>query len=243
MAGHIAKHFNKDALHHAYLIEASGARAMPEILEFLESIGVAVVGNPDVTSIAVDSFKIEDARSLNASATLKGFGGKKVFIVTANSFLSEAQNAMLKVFEEPIADTHFFVITASIQGLLPTFVSRFFVIREERGEGDEAAALAFLKAPYAKRVDFLKELLAEGDEDEDDRAAESARSKALRFLNALEALLHKKYPLREGSEAGFFDQMFAVREFLRQPGSSAKMLMESVALAVPLNIPLAVPNL
>ena len=64
---------------------------------------------------------------------------------------------------------------------------------------------------------------------------EGARSKALKFLNALETSLHDKFlkDAAKNSLQSSFAQIFKVRQFLRQPGSSAKNLMESVALIVP----------
>ena len=60
-------------------------------------------------------------------------------------------------------------------------------------------------------------------------AQDSTRSKAIKFLNALEALLHSNFPKNKDC----FQHIFKVREFLRMPGSSTKSLMESVALIVP----------
>src|SRR2546425_1184663 len=66
--------------------------------------------------------------------------------------------------------------------------------------------------------------------------ADSARSKALRFLNAIESNLHRSLredPERHNFPAACLEQIFKVRKFLRMPGSSVKSLMESVALTLP----------
>ena len=83
----------------------------------------------------------------------------------------------------------------------------------------------------SKRVDFLKDLLSEPDEeDEDMPISDSTRSKALKFINALETIMHKDF--LENSQ--MLQHLFKVREFLRMPGSSIKSLMESVALITPI---------
>src|SRR3989344_4999324 len=98
----IFDHLSKNSLHHAYLIEGDREKIVPEILEFLKSLGIEK-GNPDFFHIELDSFKIDDARNLKSYATEKGFSmDKKVFLISANSFLLEAQNSLLKLFEEPI---------------------------------------------------------------------------------------------------------------------------------------------
>jgi hypothetical protein len=63
-------------------------------------------------------------------------------------------------------------------------------------------------------------------------SAESSRTKALKFINTLESTLHQHMP-RTVIDASIFEHILKVREILRMPGSSAKMLLESVALAVP----------
>jgi hypothetical protein len=76
----------------------------------------------------------------------------------------------------------------------------------------------------------LKNVLVE---DEEDIAADSSRTKALKFLNALETLLHGKLLQNRSISPSAFQQLFSAREFIRQPGSSAKNLLESLALVIP----------
>ena len=211
----IKGHFDKNNLHHAYLIEGTDEESLPEITE--------LVGGGELIHIKLDSFKIDDARNLKSYTSEKSLAHaqKKIFIISANSVLVEAQQALLKLFEEPIEDTHFFLITPDASALLSTFVSRFYRIKVPTRVGN---AESFIKMPLAKRIEFLKELLAV--EDEEDLSKDSPRSKALNFLNELESTLVSSMPL--DTEA--LNQIFKVREFLRQPGSSTKSLMESVAL-------------
>ena len=228
----IREHLDKDNLHHAYLLEGAREEVVPEILKFIQALGVKTSGNPDFCHISVDSFKIEDARNLKSVEYEKGFStGRKIFLISANTFLLEAQNTLLKIFEEPIENTHFFIVTPDAGVLLKTFVSRFYLIKTDRNAGEELKqAKAFLALPLRKRIDFVKELLAENEEEEE-TTLDSGRSKALKFLNALEIVLHSKFLKNQQGE--YFNQIFKVREFLNQPGSSAKTLMESVALSVP----------
>ena len=239
------KHLNKNNLHHAYLIEGQHKEIMPEILKFLESLGISTNANPDFMHISLDSFKIEDARNLKSYSAEKGFSretGKKIFVVSANSFLVEAQNSLLKMFEEPIENTHFFLIVPDTNSLLKTLVSRFYLIKSKDINTETKEAEKFIQMPLQRRIDFIKELLAE-PEDADlavgtpsgapTAKLDSARSKALSFLNELEFSLYLKLVSKTVFDKGCLEHIFKVREFLRMPGSSPKTLMESVALVVP----------
>ncbi|MDE2399826.1 MAG: hypothetical protein KGL67_02350 [Patescibacteria group bacterium] len=234
----IKEYFDKNNLHHAYLIEGAQADIVPEILKFLKSIGVSTVANPDLIQISTDSFKIDDARNLKSYVSEKGLSaGKKIFIISANNFLLEAQNSLLKIFEEPIENTHFFIITPDASVLLKTLFSRLYFISTKSNLTEEVKeAEKFIKMSPKDRIDFIKELLTEEEpEDEDENeilSVDSPRAKALKFLNALEASLHKK--ISKGVfDTRVFEHFFKVREFLRMPGSSPKTLMESVALITP----------
>src|SRR3989339_324886 len=245
----INKHLDKNNFHHSYLIEGARDEIIPELLEFIEEMGVKVIGNPDFVHISIDSFKIEDARNLKSYATEKSFSsdlsaqaGKKIFIISANNFLLEAQNSLLKMFEEPIENTHFFLIVPDINALLKTLVSRFYLISAVPGMGEEVEeAEKFIKMSLRSRIDYIKGLLAEPEEEEDEEeneivALDSTRSKALKFLNALESVL-SRVPLDKNISRvplDMFQHFLKVREFLRMPGSSAKNLMESVALIIPI---------
>jgi DNA polymerase III delta prime subunit len=235
----ILENLDKNNLHHAYLIEGLRDEIVPEIIEFAKKIGVKTSGNPDFCQISLDSFKIEDARNLKSLGAEKSFSGKKIFIISANSFLLEAQNTLLKIFEEPIENTIFFLIVPDVDALLRTLVSRFYLIKSETKLVEELKmAEKFILLSLPQRIQFIKEIIALPEEDEEETEniiLDSARSKSVKFLNALELTLHQKLMSKNILEAkvDFFDHLFKVREYLRQPGSSVKNLMESVTLVIP----------
>lgn len=231
----ISKHLNKDNLHHAYLIEGAREEIVSEILAFCENLNIKTSGNPDFCQIIIDNFKIDEAFALRAMSSDKGFSlSKKVFVICVNSFSLDAQNVLLKMFEEPIENTHFFLVVPDVNSLLKTLVSRFYVISARQSLAEDGQlAEKFINMPLQKRIDFIKELLPKKSEEEDDVKTESNSAKALKFLNALELTLHQKLMSKTVFDIRFFEHFFKVREFLRMPGSSAKTLMESVALVIP----------
>lgn len=236
----IFENLDKANLHHAYLIEGARDSVVPHILDLIKSFGIEVENNPDFTHIAIDNFKMDEAMSLREMGSQMAFTtNKKFFIVSANTFSLDAQQALLKMFEEPIENTHFFVVVPEIDAMIKTLRSRFFVISPKMVIDKDLVAQAeqFIKMPLFKRIDFIKELLADADDEDGDTVAlNSARSKALKFLNALESILHQN--MSKGTfditkDTGYFEQIFKARQFLRQPGSATKTLMESVALRLP----------
>lgn len=231
----ILENLDKKNPHHAYLIEGAYEQILPEVIKFTESLGIKQSGNPDFYQIKADSFKVEDARNIKSFGAEKGTSsGKKVFIISANNFLLEAQNTLLKMLEEPALDTHFFIIVPDTNALLPTFISRFYLISTRQDLVIEVReAEKFIAMPLPKRIDFIKELLIEEENEEEIVSPDSARSRSLKFLNALEFSLHSKLINNFSGLTPSFQQIFKVRQYLRQPGSSAKSLMESVALVIP----------
>jgi DNA polymerase III delta prime subunit len=229
----LKEHFDKENPHHAYLIEGNREDILPQVLEFAEILGLQK-NSPDLCHILMDNFKIDDAFALKKmSGEMSTIDGKKVFIVSANQFSPDAQNTMLKMFEEPIFNTHFFMIVPDIDALFKTLISRFYVIKNEgNNEIEIKLAEKFIAMPMQLRINYIKEFLVEP---EDEIVEDSIRSKALKFLNMLELVLHKKVSTKlfNKNTTVAFEQIFKARKFIRQPGSASKTLLESVALSIP----------
>jgi len=235
----ILTHLDKNNLHHAYLIEGKYEEIVPKIINFLKNLGIETYNNPDFYYISIDSFKVEDAFNLKSMQYEKSFSSeknaKKIFLISANNFLLEAQNTLLKIFEEPIKNTHFFIIVPNSNFLLKTLISRFYLIKTKPNiEIELKEAEKFIYMSLKNRLNFIKELITEKEEKisievKKDIIQNSVRAKALKFLNALETIMSKKI----FNTQNYFIHIFKVREFLNQPGSSVKNLMESIALTIP----------
>lgn len=226
----ISDYLDKNNLHHAYLVEGMRDEILPEILSFMDVLGISTSNNPDLCQIHLDNFKMDEVLLLRSMVDEKAFSsGKKIFIISANQFSLDAEHALLKIFEEPKKDTHFFLIVPDKNALLSTLVSRFYFIPTKINLKDTKEIENFIKMPASERINFLKDFLKGNDEDEEIVVTDSVRAKSLRFLNILESVLHKNVQ----KNLSCFEQLFQVRKFLRQPGSSTKSLMESLALIIP----------
>jgi len=226
----ILQHFNTRKLHHAYLIEGNEEEIIPEILEFFKNTGIQTTNNPDFCRISVDSFKIDDAKNLKSLTSEKSITtGKKIFLLSVNGILLEAQNTLLKIFEEPKEDTLFFIIIPNTDNLLKTLISRFYLIKTKE-KIDLVKAESFIKMSLGERILFIKEFLIKESDNVENLKQNSIKTKALKFMNALEIVLHEQGV--SDDKVNCFEHLLKVREYLTQPGSSIKMLLESVAIAI-----------
>lgn len=95
---------------------------------------VLVQPHPDVLIIPPDPpqllVKLGQVRTLiQSSHYLPAEAPRKVFIVTASSFMKEAANSLLKVLEEPPATVHILLLSENPGELLPTIRSRAALVR------------------------------------------------------------------------------------------------------------------
>jgi len=210
--------------HHAYVLEGS---AIDTVFEYLRDQKVKIEGNPDITIIRKEILGVDDARKVSQKATNKPIAGEKqYFVIQTVSITPEAQNALLKVFEEPTGRSVFYVSVAQKGRLLPTFLSRMEAISLETYVGVSVIDVAlFLNSSAGKRIEMLEPLL-------DKKGDEKNLDAILIFLRALEESLARRIredasEVKEGLEA-----VYRARRFATDKGVSFKILLEQVALLV-----------
>lgn len=214
----------KDNLFHAYICEG-GVDVLAEVAAFLErELGMSTAGNPDVFIKHYEAFGIGDSREVTRLAQLKPIGQRKVLCWSAPSMTTEAQDALLKLFEEPPACTHFFVVLPSVNNLRPTLLSRVQVLRlSQVTPGTDVDAERFLKADYAKRLDIVAKIAKDKD-----------RAAALELINALEAELYSSKGSGTLLKIEGLEALAQTRKYLGDKGSMLKQLLESVAIQIPI---------
>ena len=137
----------EDRVPHAILIsgpEGSGRRELARRAAALYCLGEdapeRLANNPNYLEIGDSAVKVEDIRTLLASAAMQGFnGGRRAFVfLNAHSMSAQIQNTLLKTLEEPHAET-LLILTGNEFGLLPTIRSRCVIERLGAGSVDETA--------------------------------------------------------------------------------------------------------
>ncbi len=108
------------------LEQIDGDKELPEF-EKLQKITDDIVKQSEKleSTFMYDSLPIQQIRKASAWAHLKSPEGKKVFIIENAERMNEgARNALLKILEEPPADTVFILTTKSRGAVMPTILSR-----------------------------------------------------------------------------------------------------------------------
>jgi hypothetical protein len=210
--------------HHAYLYEGPASLLERLASDACTRFNFVREHNPDVLVEQWEKFGIDEARQLSQQAMLKAATGRSLFVLGISGITSEAQQAMLKLFEEPRAGA-IFVVLMPHGVLLPTLRSRFLEYPEVL-EGAEAGSDAkeFLAAPYAKRSAWVTSFL----KDEED-----ARERTRVFLNELEAELYTKLSsgTREIHEG--LEDIAHFRGYVADRSPSLKMILEHFAATLP----------
>ncbi len=207
---------------HAYLIEGDISRKDALAAKVAKEYKVSLKGNPDFHTRSFSSFGIDDARELKNLASLRATqdGVKKLFIIAASAMTGDAQNALLKLFEEPTENTIFFLLVP--HGiLLPTLRSRLadYPLPAQGGVSMEDEARDFLKGTYGERGKVIAELLKEKD-----------REIIRRFMDALEKEIYEgAFPGREES----LQDIAHLRRYLSDRSPSLKMILEHLAASLP----------
>ncbi len=226
-------------LHHAYFLVGDMESVFSDLKSFLENeVRINTTGNPDFWYGKYNTLNIENARMIAESQERKSFSdhleaelpSKKIFIIQTDFITEEAQNSLLKVFEEPTAGTHFFIISPQ-DVLLPTLRSRMVVIQVESykaptilsGSRLNASASKILNLGIAERLAKVKEITdAIGDED-------ATKQDAITFLNQIESELYKNGIEKNSKSLEICQQ---ARAGLYDRGAPVKIILENVVLSV-----------
>lgn len=219
--------------HHAFVIEAEAEEGVGIASAWAEKeLEMKIENNPDVVVLRYGLLTVDDARRVTELAAGGAFVGEhKIVIIAASRAYHEAQNALLKVFEEPPTGTYLFLIMPSLGGLLPTLRSRVQVLDVGRGIAKAAIpeiAGEFLKASKEKRSALIKKLTS-GKDDEDRR---EHRDLAIAIVNGIEATAYKSLK-HGGSTATLLSDIAVLRSHLYDRSAPVKMILEHLSLVTP----------
>lgn len=178
-------------------------------------------------SESYDAFKISDARNIKHLQSEKTDQGA-IFVLHVSRIQHEAQNALLKVLEEPTPHTYFFIIYANFKQLLPTLQSRLEIItlaQEDTKQTGPIESEYFLSCSLEERFRLIK---THTDSKLGDKAI--TRSQAQQLLVALEKHISKEPNKHKQQER--LAVIWDAKSFLIKNGSSIKMVLDLVAVYV-----------
>lgn len=173
----------------------------------------------DVHHMIVDQVGIDDARTLVTLAACRPIEDSvRSFVVCASTLTNEAQNALLKLFEEPPLACEFYVIVPHESAIIPTLRSRLVASMSASPVCENEDVATFLAQSYAERLSFIAALAKEKSR---------SRMEALATALAAYALDEKTIPQSGRSALAF------VEPYMHVKGGSKKMLLEHLALSLP----------
>ena len=191
--------------HHANLLLGSAPAAESYLRKFFD-----LKNSPDFVVFRESTFGIDEARKLSDWASRKAFGDKKIFLIIPERITAEAQNALLKTFEDPVPDTYFFLAIKEEALIIPTLRSRMQVLRVKHPMFDIKEAQAFLKLSPKDRLLFSKKFV---DEEKN-------------LSNFLDELL---VALRN---APSIEEVYKLRKFADDRSASSRLILEHLSLVL-----------
>lgn len=169
---------------------------------------------------------IETARQI-VSFAQSPYSGEKVALISFHTASLPAQNAMLKILEEPRSNMRFILLTTNKNNLIATVLSRVQhipVIAKEKDLSYKHVDEFLLSSPsFRMKLSFVTELLAKLDEEgRKDREAVKAF-----ILYLVDRLSEKK------AESRYITETLEMASYASDPSASGKALLEYLSLLLP----------
>lgn len=224
-------------LHHAYFFSGEKNIVKNEIYSFLNTyLKFPINANPDYWQGEFNVFKIDDARELIKKHLILPVKYQyKIFIIFANSITREAQNSLLKIFEETQKNTVFFLVLSSVNELLPTLKSRLLlsqIISTGEALKFKKEAGLFLEANIGQRLNIINKLIKEVKDEK------ITKSDIIIFLKNIAQLIKKD--IKKTNNFDIQNKNFLALESLEKginyasdESPSIKVILEHLALVLP----------
>lgn len=190
----------------------------------------------DVALFEYDFFSVDDARRIIQFAQqAPSKGDQKVVVLSAGRLFHEAQNALLKLFEEPVEGTILILIVPAEGVLLPTLRSRLIAL--PKGGVENKEELPFLLAGQDEREKMVAKLVAKTKSDKDDEK-QAARLEAIELLGSITKAVHRA---KEKTRIDEYDQLLSELDrfapLLHERSPAIKLIFEHLLLVLPRTLP------
>lgn len=202
--------------HHAFICRTSVLTD-----EHIKEVRTSFPSSAETEYITIESFGIDDVRTLTEKAFVRPKIGEKLLLVVGlKSITVESQQALLKILEEPPVSTVFLFIVPKTLYLLPTLLSRFHVHAhdiEEVAKANESFK-NFKSLSPADRVVLIGEKMT---------AKDTPWVEEIKF--GIQSLLQEP---KNVAKLKNVSTLYFVAEHLQTRGAANKMLLEELALSL-----------
>ena len=204
------------SLHHANLLIGTLEEAESYLNLYYQDLDIKIANNPDFFYFRNEVFGIDEARQLSLLSTRKPLTKRKIFFIVPMRITLEAQNALLKTFEDPAPDTTFFLVTREEALIVPTLLSRMQTTRLLRSTSLQSTeAEDFLSSSLKNRLAFAKKFTDE------------ERNLSV-FLDNLLLLLRRK-----GGLEHLLEKVYTLRLLTNNSNTTPRLVMEHLSLVLP----------
>jgi hypothetical protein len=193
------------------------------------------VQSPDLLTLRHGLFSVDDARFVTELASRAPVQGEaKLIVIAAGRIFHEAQNALLKTFEEPAPGTYLVLIVPSEGNIIPTLRSRLLPLPgTESASGLSSEAEEFVSGTARTREKVIKDILERAKSD-DQEEKQAARLAALRLA---EGIAHKAYTAHKKKESpelrALLEDLSRLIPVLHERSAPLKPILEHLSLTVP----------
>lgn len=217
-------------MNHAYVSAGDKEAGLARARALADSFDIS---KEDITVLQFELLSVEDARRITEyahRAPLKG--GAKALIITVERFFHEAQNALLKTFEEPPLGTHLFLVVPKEGMLLPTLRSRLSSLSPTEVTTPEIAH-TFLSASSEAQVKHIEAIVTRAKSDREEEK-QKARTDARLLAESLSRIAHASFR-KEGSEevAEYLRDLSVFIPILYERSPALKPILEHLRIALP----------
>lgn len=210
--------------HHAILLTSSRRDACG--LELFEELKEKSPAHRFFNQTVLD---IDTAREIISWANTP-YNEEKIALISFHTAGVPAQNALLKVLEEPRVGVKFILLTSNKENIIPTVLSRVQHVQSAvKTSLHTDDALQFLKTKHTERMKLpvVVTLLTKVDE-EKRKDREGVRSF---ILSVADALAQTK------NDSRYILETLEIASYSADPSASGKALLEYLALLLPISLP------
>lgn len=222
----------------SFLIEAQKDEGVAVALSYArEELGLVVEQNPDVSVLSFSVLSVDDARLVASHASQGGLGGQRALVIACERIFHEAQNALLKLFEEPPEGLTLFLVVPTKAILLPTILSRLGVLESgKEGAPVSDVAASFIAASKAEREKIVSKLLTQSKSDNEE-TKQQARTDAVALLGGVIVLVHRAWEKNQSAELRtLLGELVTLYPILRQRSAPYKLIFEHLLLVLPADL-------
>ncbi|MBP6948898.1 MAG: hypothetical protein KBC41_03585 [Candidatus Pacebacteria bacterium] len=168
---------------------------------------------------------IETARNIIIWANTP-YNEEKIGLISFHTIGLEAQNALLKILEEPRKGVRFILITSNVSTIIPTVLSRVLLIKDTSKKEETVTAEIFLKTMPSLRMKLPEILTILSQVDEEER---KDREVVKVFILSLATLIGKS----NNEHSKYVKEILDIASFAADPSVSGKALLEYLSLLLP----------